>query len=102
MTLSIIASKQRVFIVLILVGFLYFTTVFNFGNEEELTKEELEFSLTEGTRVWVSMGLCYSHNTPLHGKAQYPYKEVTPLALTLWKHFFPEVSTIIQVKYIQT
>ena len=100
MTLSIIASKQRICIGLALVGLLYLTIVMTFSNDEEfiLTEDESEFSLTEGTKVWIYMGLCYSHNTPLHGKAQYPYKEVTPLALTLWKYFFPEVSTIVQVK----
>ena len=100
MTLSIIASKKRVCICLILVGMLYFITLWKAENiklTEDIIVTEEEFSLMDGPKVWVSMGLCYSHNTPLHGKAQYPYKDVTPLALTLWKHFFPEVSTIIQV-----
>ena len=48
-------------------------------------------------KVWVSIGLCYSYNTPLHGKSKYPYKDVAPLALALWRYFQPEVSTIIQV-----
>ena len=25
-------------------------------------------------QVWASMGLCYSHNTQMHGKGRYPYK----------------------------
>ena len=49
------------------------------------------------TKVWVSMGLCYSENTNLHGKSQYPYKHVAQLALLLWKYFLPKEFTIIQV-----
>jgi hypothetical protein len=36
------------------------------------------------------MGLCFSHTTDKYGKRHYPYLEVTPLAILLWHHFFPD------------
>jgi hypothetical protein len=35
--------------------------------------------------MWVSMGVCYSETTHLYKKSRYPYAEVTPLAVMLWK-----------------
>ena len=69
-------------------------------------------------RTWASMGLCYSHNTHLHGKARgggyrfekykstalqarYPYKEVAVLSLLLWRHHAPHVSTILRIVHTE-
>ena len=53
------------------------------------------------TRIWVSMGLCYSANANHSGKTHYPYKAVTPLALLLWRYHLPEVSTIVRIVYTE-
>ncbi|XP_023327696.1 uncharacterized protein LOC111700869 [Eurytemora carolleeae] len=50
-------------------------------------------------QIWASMGLCYNKNVQEMGKARYPYKEVTPLALLLWRYFLPEVRTIVRIIY---
>ena len=50
-------------------------------------------------RVWASMGLCYSENANHNGKSNYPYKDVTPLALLLWRYHLPEVLTIVRIVY---
>ena len=72
-------------------------------------------------RTWASMGLCYSHNTHLHGKARrggyslgtcekykstalqarYPYKEVAVLSLLLWRHHAPHVSTLLRIVHTE-
>ena len=69
-------------------------------------------------RVWASMGLCYSHNTEMHGKGRYPYKVIThkpisqlimaimvqdvaPLALLLWRHHLPEVRTLVRIVHTE-
>ena len=51
--------------------------------------------------IWASMGLCYSYNTPLKGKEKYPYKEVAPLALLLWRYHLPQVRTIVRIVYTE-
>eukprot|EP00090_Calanus_glacialis_P028351 TRINITY_DN4555_c0_g1_i3.p1 TRINITY_DN4555_c0_g1~~TRINITY_DN4555_c0_g1_i3.p1 ORF type:complete len:344 (-),score=94.51 TRINITY_DN4555_c0_g1_i3:59-1090(-) len=53
------------------------------------------------TRIWVSMGLCYSANANHSGKTHYPYKAVTPLALLLWRYHLPEVSTMVRIVYTE-
>ena len=45
--------------------------------------------------IWISMGLCFSKNTEMYGKRDYPYAQVTPLAIILWYHFFPQINIII-------
>jgi len=50
-------------------------------------------------RIWVSMGLCFSKNTEMYGKKYYPYALVTPLAILLWYHFFPEIRLLIYLIY---
>ena len=71
-------------------------------------------------RIWASMGLCYSHNTQMHGKGRYPYKvisqcptvqlkssnklgkqDVAPLALLLWSYHLPEVRTIVRIVHTE-
>jgi len=47
------------------------------------------------------MGLCYSKNAEHNGKSQYPYKDVTPLALLLWRYHLPQVSTIVRIVYTE-
>jgi hypothetical protein len=36
------------------------------------------------------MSLCFDETTEKYGKSHYPYSEVTPLALMIWKYFFPD------------
>ena len=49
------------------------------------------------TKIWVSLGLCYSGNiVNFYGKDYYPYKEVIPLTLLLWKYHLPQVQTIVR------
>ena len=55
----------------------------------------------QGPDVWVSMGLCYSANAKIMGKSHYPYKEVTPLSLLLWRYYLPTVRTIVRVVYTE-
>ena len=49
--------------------------------------------------IWASMGLCYSSNAHIKGKDAYPYKEVAPLALLLWRHHLPRVRPIVRIVY---
>ena len=55
----------------------------------------------QSNKIWASMGLCYSHNTKEHGKSKYPYKDVAPLALLLWRYHVPQVSTIVRIIYTE-
>jgi hypothetical protein len=55
--------------------------------------------LPQKRRIWVSMGLCFSKNTEMYGKKYYPYALVTPLAILLWYHFFPDIKVIIYLIY---
>ena len=50
-------------------------------------------------QIWISMGLCFSKNTNLYGKKNYPYAQVTPLAIILWYHFFPDIRVILYLVY---
>jgi hypothetical protein len=51
--------------------------------------------------VWVSMGLCYDQHTQILGKRTYPYAEVTPMAIKLWKHFRPNVNIYLKIIYFK-
>ena len=51
--------------------------------------------------IWASMGLCYSSNAQIKGKEKYPYKEVAPLALLLWRHYAPQVRPIVRIVYTE-
>ena len=43
-----------------------------------------------------------SHNTKYHGKKNYPYKQVLPLALLLWRYHLPQVQTIVRLVYTES
>ena len=45
------------------------------------------------------MGLCFSKTEKSFGKSHYPYKDVTPLALLLWRYHLPWVRTVIRIVY---
>ena len=51
--------------------------------------------------IWAAMGLCWSEAADHHGKAGYPYKDVTPLALLLWRYHLPAVRTIVRIVYTE-
>ena len=51
-------------------------------------------------KLWVSMGLCYSENTQLFGKSKYPYAEITPLAVLLWRHFAPDAGVLVRIVHM--
>ena len=53
------------------------------------------------SKIWASMGLCYSYNTEKHGKSHYPYKDVAPLALLLWRYHLPQVNTLVRIVYTE-
>jgi hypothetical protein len=46
------------------------------------------------------MGLCFSQTTTKFGKSKYPYKEVTPLSILLWSHFFPDTQQVQVILYL--
>ena len=54
---------------------------------------------TRSRKLWISMGLCYSENTRLFMKSSYPYAEVTPLAVILWRHFSPDAGVLVRIIY---
>ena len=60
-----------------------------------------DWPLLPQRKIWASMCLCYSHNTEKYGKVKYPYKEVAPLALLLWRYHVPQVSTIVRIIYTE-
>ena len=60
-----------------------------FHLQEKLSSpiNDINSSSQKEPKIWVSMGLCFSKNTQLYNKRKYPYAQVTPLAILLWKHF---------------
>ena len=44
------------------------------------------------------MALCWSENTQLHGKENFPYKQAAPLSARLWMKFTPAI-VILQIVY---
>ena len=46
-------------------------------------------------QIWITMGLCFTKNTEMYGKKDYPYTSVTPLSIILWYHFFPDIRIIL-------
>ena len=67
---------------------------------------EVERSIASPTRpppaakkLWISMSLCYSENTRLFMKSKYPYAEVTPLAVILWRRFAPDAGVLVRIVY---
>ena len=57
-------------------------------------------TFSSNNSIWISMGLCFDQKAKILGKEHYPYAEVTPLAIMLWKHFRPDVK--IYIKLIHT
>lgn len=45
------------------------------------------------------MGLCFDQTVDLLGKKNYPYAEVTPMAIKLWKHYLPDVKVYLKLIY---
>ena len=67
-----------------------------------ITDQQRQFpSRQNKTTIWASMGLCYSHNTHKYGKGNYPYKEVLPLSLLLWRYHLPQVNTIVRIVHTE-
>ena len=58
-------------------------------------------SITSKRQIWISMALCFSKNTHMYRKTNYPYAQVTPLAILLWNYFFPEIRIILYLIYDQ-
>ena len=73
------------------------TTILNSNTEQELSPAKQD----NQTKIWASMGLCYSHNTHKYGKENYPYKQVIPLALLLWRYHLPQVNTIVRIVHTE-
>ena len=43
--------------------------------------------VTNATKIWISMGLCFTKNTELHGKVNYPYAQVKRIKQIIRKMF---------------
>ena len=56
-------------------------------------------NITNRRQIWISMALCFSKNTDMYRKKNYPYAQVTPLALLLWNHFFSDIRIILYLIY---
>ena len=61
--------------------------------------EQSNVMISQKRKIWISMGLCFSKNTEMYGKQYYPYSLVTPLAIILWYHFFPDIHVILYLIY---
>lgn len=48
------------------------------------------------SRIWITMGLCWSGNTHYWGKDGFPYAESAPMAAQLWQALTP-AKVILQV-----
>jgi hypothetical protein len=55
---------------------------------------------TDTTRLWVTMGLCWSSNTKFHGKGSFPYRDAAPLSSQLWMSLTP-ATVILQIVYTE-
>ena len=55
---------------------------------------------TAATRLWVTMGLCWSSNTKFHGKGSFPYRDAAPLSIQLWMNLTP-ATVILQIVYTE-
>ena len=44
-------------------------------------------TVTNATKIWISMGLCFTKNTELHGKVNYPYAQVKMIEHIIRKKF---------------
>ena len=88
--------------VILIVFIIYLSCAYHYYDlsDNQLVQHEPSPQSKHG-KIWASMGLCYSHNTNLHGKQRYPYKDVAPLSLLLWKYHLPEVSTIVRIVYTE-
>ena len=62
-------------------------------NKRNLTK------LAHKRQIWISMALCFSKNSEMYRKKNYPYAQVTPLAILLWYHFFPDIRILLYLVY---
>ncbi len=51
--------------------------------EKEGEKED-----DDKSKIWITMGLCWSENTKFHDKGQFPYKAAAPLAARYCKLLF--------------
>ena len=66
-----------------------------------ITGQKISTGQEQFPKIWASMGLCYSHNTDNYGKKNYPYKEIIPLSLLLWRYHLPQVNTIVRIVYTE-
>ena len=67
----------------------------------DIDQEQSPAKQEDNIKIWASMGLCYSHNTHKYGKKNYPYKQVLPLALLLWRYHLPQVNTIVRMVHTE-
>ena len=50
------------------------------------------------SKIWVSMGLCWSSNAQVHNKENYPYKYAATGSTQLWKNL-TSANVILQIIY---
>ncbi len=75
---------------------LSFMMIFNVNDSMSWRQETINSSNPEG--VWISISVCFSSNTNLHGKQNYPYKVATRLSSSLWRQI-AQKQVIVQVVY---
>ena len=68
-------------------------------SEADNNETKVSIIVPHKRQIWISMGLCFSGNTEMYDKRYYPYTQVTPLAIILWYHFFPQIRVILYLIY---
>ena len=71
------------------------------GQKSNTAQELSPITESKNTKIWASMGLCYNHNTHRNGRKNYPYKEIIPLSLLLWRYHLPQVNTIVRIVHTE-
>ena len=53
------------------------------------------------SKIWISMGLCWSSNAQVHKKENYPYKYAAAGSTQLWKNL-TSANVILQIIYSES
>ena len=66
--------------------------------EDELDSAATSINVSNSSsKIWVTMGLCWSANTGYHDKGGFPYRSAAPLAARLWMRF-TTAKVVLQVR----
>ena len=94
--------SKRILVSIVSICFLIFLQlkVSPFYNQEPFRyPKPILHEYKSNNTIWISMGLCFDEHANVYGKNSYPYAEVTPLAIKLWKYFRPNENIYIKVTY---